>query len=56
MGSGLELIKYRDAGMHTYTYFWTKNSKTISPFFDTEIDAIKWLKTYDWHDNEKEKQ
>ena len=38
------LVKYRDAGMNTYTYFW-KNSDnhTISPFFNSESDAQDWM-------------
>jgi hypothetical protein len=43
MGSGLELVKYRDAGMSTYTYFWVIGTKCISPYFDSEADARVWL-------------
>ena len=40
----MKLIKYRDAGMQTYTYFWTKDTGgTISPFFDSEQEANDWL-------------
>lgn len=40
----LQLIKYRDAGMATYTYFWKdKENKTVSPFFDTEQEAMNWV-------------
>ena len=38
-----ELIKYRDIGMNTYTYFWTKDKKIISPFFNDEKSAKDWL-------------
>lgn len=38
----MELVKYRDAGMRTYTYFWVRDKKTISPYFDSETDAYKW--------------
>ena len=39
----IELIKYRDAGMQTYTYFWkNENDQIISPFFDSETDALVW--------------
>ena len=39
----LELIKYRDAGMQTYTYFWkNENNQLSSPFFDTEAEAMAW--------------
>lgn len=40
-----QLIKYRDAGMNTYTYFWTNEKKTISPYFDSEQEAHEWLKS-----------
>lgn len=40
---GLELVKYRDAGMNTYTYFWVDGHKTVSPFFDSEKEAKEWL-------------
>ena len=40
----LTLVKYRDAGMATYTYFWkTIDNRTISPFFDSEKDAKQWM-------------
>jgi hypothetical protein len=39
-----DLIKYRDAGMNTYTYFWKdKSGKTISPYFDIESEAHQWI-------------
>ena len=38
----MELVKYRDAGMRSYTYFWVRGTKTISPYFDSETDAHKW--------------
>jgi hypothetical protein len=42
----LELVKYRDAGMHTYTYFWVdKNYKVYSPYFNSEDEAQDWLNT-----------
>lgn len=46
-GLELELIKYRDSGMHTYTYFWASKSgfKVVSPYFDTEQEAKEWLET-----------
>jgi hypothetical protein len=37
-----ELIKYRDAGMNTYTYFWTIDKKVVSPYFDSENEAKEW--------------
>lgn len=39
----LELIKYRDSGMQTYTYFWkNENNHMVSPFFDSEAEAMGW--------------
>lgn len=39
----IELVKYRDAGLPTYTWFWvTSNHKVISPYFDSEEDAMSW--------------
>ena len=43
MSVEVKLIKYRDAGMHSYTYFWTMSGKTVSPYFDSDIEAIDWL-------------
>jgi hypothetical protein len=41
----MELIKYRDAGMSTYTYFWVNEKQnTVSPYFDSEVDAMAWTK------------
>ncbi len=40
----LHLIKYRDAGLPTYTYFWVMDLKVISPYFDTENEAMEWMK------------
>ena len=38
------LVKYRDAGLPTYTYFWiTEQSKVYGPYFDSEEDANDWL-------------
>ncbi len=39
----MKLIKYRDAGMNTYTYFWIDvMGQIVSPFFDDEDAAHKW--------------
>ena len=39
----IELIKYRDAGLPTYTWFWvSENRRVISPYFDTQEDALSW--------------
>jgi len=43
INSGPELIRYRDAGMPTYTYFWTIDKKVISPYFDSEKEAEDWM-------------
>jgi len=42
----VKLIKYRDAGMSTYTYFWVREegSGVISPYFDSEEQALTWAK------------
>jgi hypothetical protein len=40
----MTLVKYRDAGMNSYTYFYkNKDNHTISPFFDSEREAEEWL-------------
>ena len=42
----MNLIKYRDAGMHTYTYFWViEDKQKVGPYFDSEKDAIEWYKS-----------
>lgn len=42
--SKLELIKYRDSGMSSYTYFWIDENKSVqSPYFDSVDDAMNWL-------------
>jgi len=38
-----ELIKYRDIGLNAHTYFWTKDKKIISPFFNDDKSAKNWL-------------
>lgn len=45
MMSEMKLVQYRDAGLHTYTYFWTKDDKVFSPYFDSEKEAKEWLET-----------
>ena len=40
----MELVKYRDAGMSTYTWFWVdSNQRIISPFFGSEDEARNWM-------------
>jgi len=42
-GHTMKLIRYRDAGMHTHTYFWADSKhRVISPYFDREEDAKEW--------------
>jgi hypothetical protein len=42
----MKLIKYRDAGLHTYTYFYVDDKdKVVSPYFDSSEEAEKWLQT-----------
>ena len=39
----LDLIKYRDVGMTSYTYFWkNENNQISSPFFNSEAEALAW--------------
>jgi hypothetical protein len=39
----IDLVKYRDAGMQTYTYFWkNETNQMVSPFFDSEAEAMDW--------------
>lgn len=42
----MRLIKYRDAGLATYTYFWVRGESggVISPFFDSEKEAQDWAR------------
>ena len=48
------MVKYRDSGMHTYTYFWKNQlDKMVSPFYDSEADAWEWIKTVNEWDNWK---
>ena len=40
----MKLIQYRDAGMTTYTYFYVNGNKhQVSPFFNTEKEALAWF-------------
>jgi len=40
----MELVKYRDAGLPTYTYFWvTPENRVVGPYFDSEEEARDWL-------------
>jgi len=39
----LVLIKYRDPGLSTFTYFWTLDGKVVSYYFDSIEQAEHWL-------------
>jgi hypothetical protein len=40
----MELVKYRDAGLPTYTYFWvTPENRVVGPYFNSEQEARDWL-------------
>lgn len=40
----MKLIRYRDWGMTTHTWFWvTNDDKTVGPYFDDEESAKKWM-------------
>lgn len=42
----MKLVKYRDAGLPTFTYFWvTEKHIVVSPYFNSEKDAEDWLKS-----------
>jgi len=42
----MELIKYRDAGMATYTYFWVdQHQRVCSQYFNSVDEAMEWSKT-----------
>ena len=36
------LIKSRDPGLPSFTFFWMKEEKLVSPYFGKEEDAMKW--------------
>lgn len=40
----MKLIKYRDEGMHTFTYFWVNdNDQMISPFYNSSAEAYEFV-------------
>jgi hypothetical protein len=40
----LKLVKYRDAGLPTYTYFWVNEAgQVMSPYFESDEIAKNWL-------------
>ena len=36
------LVKSRDPGLPSFTFFWMKDGKLVSPYFGKEDDAMKW--------------
>jgi hypothetical protein len=53
----MKLVEYRDAGMNTYTYFYSSDKGTkhiLSPFFNSQKEAEEWLRIQlDTYDNWK---
>ena len=40
----MKLVRYRDAGMNTYTYFFVnEKEQVVSPFFDSDGEAWEWF-------------
>jgi len=40
----MQLLKYRDAEMTTYTWFYVSDQQHIvSPYFDSEQAALAWF-------------
>ena len=40
----MELVKYRDAGLSSYTFFYVDEKNTlVSPYFDSEEEAVEWF-------------
>jgi len=40
----MQLVRYRDAGMIAYTWFYVnENNHMVSPFFETEQEAKDWF-------------
>ena len=40
----MQLVRYRDAGMATYTWFYVNEKQhPVSPFFDSEQEAQAWF-------------
>ena len=40
----MQLVRYRDAGMATYTWFYVNEKQhPVSPFFDSEEEARAWF-------------
>jgi hypothetical protein len=48
----MQLIKYRDWGISTHTYFWVnRNDQVLSPYFDSQEQAETWLNEQKAHVN-----
>ena len=46
MGAVMQLVKYRDAEMITYTWFYVddyNHHTMVSPFFESEEEARAWF-------------
>jgi hypothetical protein len=41
--SEMRLESLRDAGLPTFTYFYTQYSKVVSPYFNSIDEAKEWL-------------
>lgn len=40
----MDLVRYRDAGMHTYTWYYVnENNHIVSPYFNSEEEAKEWF-------------
>ena len=44
----MELVKCKDIGLHTYTYFWIdRNKKVLSPYFESSDQAYNWQRDFE---------
>jgi len=40
----MQLVKYRDAGLPTHTFFWVdQKNRVVGPYFNSEHEAQDWL-------------
>lgn len=51
----MKLEKVRDLWTNLYTYFYTEEKRVVSPYFDSEAEALHWKERQDrpWKDNEE---
>ena len=52
----MQLVKCRDVGMSTYTYFWVDDSnRVVSPYFECDVGANIWYgkQLREWKENGK---